>query len=225
MNDRLKGLPTIALACLIAGCGGKRDDGVQIFDQIPVHGDTLSPFVELGSHWHLGANVAPSEAMQAAMSGIGMRGGATARHGRVADTVSAGELASYLGTLEDADDRIGRQEGSLRVLLPTQADEAMEEYTTRAIRMVNAALPHHVRLRLDTERVEDDGTLEIADVEPGTLVIVERAQPGRFAGKRGAHRSPVVTGVAGGTSADERELGGVQEAPGTRLLVRRLGGD
>ena len=121
---------------------------MKIFDQMPVHGDKLSPFVELGSDWHLGANVAPSESMQAAMSGIGMRGGVTARHGRVADTASAGELAKYLGSLEEVVEGIGRQEGSLRVLLPTQADGAMEEYTTRAIRMVNAALPHDVRLRL-----------------------------------------------------------------------------
>ena len=187
----------LAFSTIFSGCGGSGNvrqepapSEVKIFDQMPVHGDKLSPFVELGSDWHLGANVAPSEAMQAAMSGIGMRGGITARHGRVADTASAGELAKYLGTLEEVDGEIGRQEGSLRVLLPTQADRAMEEYTTRAIRMVNAALPHHVRLRLDTERVEDDGTLVKTDVEPGTLVIVERDQPGEFTGFGGPKGHP-----------------------------------
>ena len=204
MNDRLKGLPTIALACLIAGCGGARDDGVNEFARMPIHDDRLSPFVELGSDWHLGANVAPSEAMQAAMSDIGMRGGATVRHGRVADTASAGDLAKFLGTLEGAGSEIGRQEGSLRVLLPAQADGAMVEYATRAIRMVNAALPHHVRLTLDTERVEDDGTLGRTDVEPGTLVIVERDLSGQYIGTGGPiERPPYREWLAGRPDTSE----------------------
>ena len=128
--------------------------------------------------------------MQSAMSGIGMRGGVTAKHGRVADTASAAELAIFLGIMEEPDGSIGRQEQSLRVLLPTQADAAMEEYATRAIRMVNAALPHHVRLRLDTERVEDDGMLVKSNVEPGTLIIVERDQPGEVTGTGGPTGPP-----------------------------------
>ena len=89
-------------------------------------------------------------------------------------------------------------------MLPNGADAAMVEYTTRAIRMVNAALPHRIRLRLDTERVADDGTLVKADVEPGTLVIVERPQLGTFAGRGGTTgRPPFEEWLAGRPRTNE----------------------
>ena len=210
MNERLMKLPAIALAFSIAGCGGggngmvRPENETRITPRTPIHDDRLSPFVELGSDWHVGANIAPDEAMQVAMTSIGIRGGVTAKHGRVADRASAAELSTYFGTLEGVDDRIGRQEGGLRVVLPNGADAAMVEYTTRAIRMVNAALPHRIRLRLDTERVADDGTLVKADVEPGTLVIVERPQLGTFAGRGGTTgRPPFEEWLAGRPRTNE----------------------
>ena len=196
MNKHWNSVASIGLAGVIAGCGGggggivRAPEEERVYAHIPIHGEVRSPFTELDRDWHVGGNVAPSDAMRETMSDIGVRGGAHARHGRVGDGASAAELAAYLGNLEEADQFIVRQEGRLRVLLPTDADATMREYATRAIRMVNAALPHNVRLTLDPVGVEDDGTLVKDDVERGTLVIVERPQEGNFSGLGGPTGQP-----------------------------------
>ena len=163
------------------------DDRGKVFTPIPVDNAELSPIIGHESQWHIGANIAPSEPMRATMNDIGTRSSVSTRHGRLADRASAAELAGFLSTLEEADDSITRQEGALTVLLSTDADAATEEYATRAIRIVNAALPHEFRLTLGTERVQDDGTFSSEDVAAGTLVIVEREQPGGFSGLGGTN--------------------------------------
>ena len=196
MNRFWRTVAGFALGVALAGCGGSGGEAVQapeeerVYGHIPVEGATRAPYIELDSDWHVGANIAPSEAHRRAMTDVGEREGVDVHHGRVRDRTSREELAAYIGSIQADGGHIERQGAGLDVLLPSNADAVLREYATRAIRIVNEALPENVQLTLGTGTVTDDGTLTKEDVEHGTLVIVERQQEGGFAGRGGTIARP-----------------------------------
>ena len=106
---------------------------------------------DLDHQLHLGPDIAPDPAL---LDELNPTSSIRLYHGKVRDLSSARTLVEYMGSRLDAspDGRSFRTlAGPVTVTISDRADSDFRSYVVRAVQIVNAALPHRVRLAISEE--------------------------------------------------------------------------
>ena len=130
-----------------------------------------APIVDLEGVLHVGANVAPPADQLAAG---GAYNGVTVSSGRVLDGVGADRVIEYLEqyvNLGEYKNTVGLETFSTRpvVRLADGTSDEFAEYATRAVQLINAALPYEKRIVFSRDSAPP--LAAIADVPDGDIFI------------------------------------------------------
>ena len=140
-----------------------------------------APIVDLEGVLHVGANVAPPADQLAAG---GAYNGVTVSSGRVLDGVGADRVIEYLEqyvNLGEYKNTVGLETFSTRpvVRLADGTSDEFAEYATRAVQLINAALPYEKRIVFSRDSAPP--LAAIADVPDGDILsTLPRTKTGTF---------------------------------------------
>ena len=153
-----------------------------------------APMAELGGVLHVGADVAPSAGQ---LTAGGTRHGVSVSTGRVQDGVGADQVVTYLRE-HVSKTRPGLETFAVRPVVRVAEGTSAEfiEYTERAVRLINAALPHEKRILFS--RNPAPALSVIQDVPDGEIFVdftpwedwndPDRRSGGTWRRNRSAHR-------------------------------------